>query len=110
VAVQKETYRQRRARLAPALQAAGFRIDRSEAGLYLWASRGEDAWDTVAAMAELGILMVPGTFYGEEKSRHVRIALTASDERIGAAVARLGTPSNKSADVLADVTVDPRAN
>jgi aspartate/methionine/tyrosine aminotransferase len=61
-------------------------------------------------MAELGILMVPGTFYGEEKSRHVRIALTASDERIGAAVARLGTPSNKSADVLADVTVDPRAN
>jgi succinyldiaminopimelate transaminase len=110
VAVQKETYRQRRARLAPALGAAGFRIDRSEAGLYLWASRGEDAWDTVAAMAELGILMVPGTFYGEEKSRHVRIALTASDERIGAAVARLGTLSNKSADVLADVTVDPRAN
>lgn len=110
VAVQKEAYRQRRARLAPALRAAGFRIDSSEAGLYLWASRGEDAWDTVAAMAELGILVVPGTFYGEENSRHVRIALTASDERIAAAVARLGTLSNKSADLLADVTVDPHAN
>jgi succinyldiaminopimelate transaminase len=110
VAVQKEVYRQRRARLAPALRAAGFRIDRSEAGLYLWASRGEDAWDTVAAIAELGILVVPGTFYGEENSRHVRIALTASDERIGVAVGRLGTLSNKKGDVLADVTVDPLAN
>ncbi|GAB3036740.1 succinyldiaminopimelate transaminase [Parafrigoribacterium mesophilum] len=110
VAAQKEIYRRRRALLAPALQAAGFRIDQSEAGLYLWATRGEDAWDTVAAMAELGILVVPGTFYGEENSRHVRVALTASDERIGVATRRLGTLANKSRDVLADVTVDPRAN
>ncbi|MEO6505061.1 MAG: succinyldiaminopimelate transaminase [Terrimesophilobacter sp.] len=110
VAVQKEVYRRRRAQLAPALQAAGFRIDSSEAGLYLWASRGEDAWATVAALAELGILVVPGTFYGEENSRHVRVALTASDERIEVAVARLVTLSNKTSDVLADVTVDPRAN
>lgn len=110
VAVQKEVYRRRRARLAPALLAAGFRIDSSEAGLYLWASRGEDAWETVSALAELGILVVPGTFYGEEDSRHVRVALTASDERIEEAALRLGTLSNKRGDVLADVTVDPRAN
>ncbi|MEO7007026.1 MAG: succinyldiaminopimelate transaminase [Terrimesophilobacter sp.] len=110
VAVQKEVYRRRRARLAPALGAAGFRIDSSEAGLYLWASRGEDAWKTVSALAEVGILVVPGTFYGEDNSRHVRVALTATDERIEAAVARLETLSNKTGDVLADVTVDPQAN
>lgn len=89
VAEQRELYRARRDRLKPALEAAGFRIDRSEAGLYLWASRGVDSWQTVAEMAELGILVVPGTFYGENPATHVRIALTATDAAIDAAVARL---------------------
>jgi succinyldiaminopimelate transaminase len=110
VAAQKQVYRRRRARLVPALEGAGFRIDRSDAGLYLWASRGQDAWTTVSEMAKLGILVVPGTFYGEKNARHVRVALTASDERIETAVRRLGTLSNEKGDVLADVTVDPRAN
>jgi aspartate/methionine/tyrosine aminotransferase len=32
----------------------------------------------------------PGSFYGPAGARHVRLALTASDERIAAAVDRLG--------------------
>lgn len=94
VRVQREVYRRRRELLRPAMEAAGFQIDASEAGLYLWASRGEDAWATVAALAELGLLVVPGTFYGEENSQHVRVSLTVSDERLGAALARLETLSN----------------
>ncbi|PZF61399.1 succinyldiaminopimelate transaminase [Curtobacterium sp. MCBD17_013] len=86
---QKARYAGRRDRLASALVAAGYRIDRSEAGLYLWATRGEDAWATVAALAELGILVAPGTFYGSAGGSHVRIALTSTDERIDAAVVRL---------------------
>ena len=89
VAEQKERYRARRARLAPALEAAGFRIDESAAGLYLWATKGEDSWATVAEFAELGILVVPGSFYGEQPPRHVRIALTAPDAAIADAAARL---------------------
>jgi aspartate/methionine/tyrosine aminotransferase len=73
----------------PALEGAGFRIDDSEGGLYLWATAGEDAWTSVGRLAELGILVVPGTFYGAEQSEHVRVALTASDDAIAAAVARL---------------------
>ena len=91
VAEQRERYRARRERLAPALRAAGFTIDESAGGLYLWATRGEDAWASVAALAELGILVAPGSFYGEEPARHVRVALTATDERIAAAVERLRT-------------------
>ena len=34
-----------------ALEGAGFRIDDSRAGLYLWATRGEDAWASVDALA-----------------------------------------------------------
>lgn len=89
VAAQREIYRARRDALAGALRASGFRIDRSEAGLYLWATRDEPALDTLAALAELGILAAPGTFYEGEGSRHVRLALTATDERIAQAVARL---------------------
>ena len=36
-----------------------------------------------------GILAAPGAFYGPAGESHVRLALTASDERIAAAVARL---------------------
>ena len=44
---------------------------------------------TVSALADVGILVAPGTFYGTTGSRHVRVALTATDERVAAAAARL---------------------
>jgi succinyldiaminopimelate transaminase len=89
VRAQKERYAARRALLKPAVEAYGFRVDRSEAGLYLWASRGEDAWTSVARLAELGILTGPGYFYGPDQAHHIRLSLTASDERIAAAAGRL---------------------
>ncbi|MBS2536706.1 succinyldiaminopimelate transaminase [Catenulispora sp. NF23] len=88
-AEQKERYRRRREVLRDALGRAGFRIDHSEAGLYLWSSRDEDCWTTVEWLSERGILVAPGDFYGEAGARHVRVALTASDERVAAAAARL---------------------
>jgi succinyldiaminopimelate transaminase len=89
VAEQRARYAARRAVLLPALRAAGFTVDHSEAGLYLWSTRGEDAWETIGWLAERGILAAPGTFYGPQGDRHVRIALTATDERIAAAAERL---------------------
>lgn len=89
VAEQKSRYARRRVVLGSAFAAGGFRVDHSEAGLYLWATRDEDAWTTVAELAELGILVAPGTFYGAAGGRHVRVALTATDERIDAAAQRL---------------------
>lgn len=89
VELQRERYRRRRELLKPAVEAAGFRIDRSEGGLYLWATRGEDAWQSLDALASLGILAGPGHFYGAHAPQHVRFSLTATDERIAAAAARL---------------------
>ena len=86
---QRERYLSRRGVLRSALEDAGFRIDHSEGALYLWASRDEPCRDTIDWLAELGILAAPGDFYGEDSSQHVRIALTASDERIAAAASRL---------------------
>ena len=89
VQAQKNLYRERRARLIPALQEFGLTISDSDAGLYLWASDGSPTWETVDRFAELGIVVGPGSFYGEAGNGFVRIALTGSDERIDAAVGRL---------------------
>jgi succinyldiaminopimelate transaminase len=89
VEAQRSRYGARRERLAGAVREAGARIDHSEAGLYLWITRDEDCWTTIDWLAGLGIVAAPGTFYGPAGSRHVRMALTATDERIDAAVARL---------------------
>ena len=89
--LQRERYARRRATLAPALRSAGFAIDHSDAGLYLWVTRGEPCRDSVTWLAERGILVAPGDFYGPRGAQHVRVALTATDERIAAAVDRLAT-------------------
>jgi succinyldiaminopimelate transaminase len=86
---QSARYNARRAKLAPALIAAGFRIDESAAGLYLWCTRSEDAWRSVDWLADLGILATPGSFYGELGASHIRIALTATDSHIAEASARI---------------------
>ncbi|MQY19849.1 succinyldiaminopimelate transaminase [Nocardia macrotermitis] len=86
---QRERYRARREILRKALQEAGFRIDHSSAGLYLWSTRGENGRTTLDWLAERGILAAPGDFYGPTGVDHVRIGLTATDERIAAAAERL---------------------
>lgn len=89
VAAQRERYRTRREALRPAVEGFGLRIDDSDAGLYLWASADEPCRVTLDRLAERGILAAPGEFYGPSGQQHVRIALTATDEHIAAAAARL---------------------
>lgn len=89
VLAQKERYRSRRALLLPALEAAGFRIDGSEAGLYLWATEGRDAWESMQRLAQRGILGGPGHFYGSHSASHVRLSLTAPDVAVAEAARRL---------------------
>ncbi len=89
VAEQRARYAARRSALRTALEANGFRIEHSEASLYLWATRDEPCWDTVEELSRRGVLVAPGDFYGPAGERFVRVAFTATDERIGEAVRRL---------------------
>jgi succinyldiaminopimelate transaminase len=89
VAEQHARYARRRLDLRAAFESAGFRVDHSEASLYLWMTRGQACWDTVGWLAERGILVAPGEFYGPAGREHVRAAFTATDERVAAAVRRL---------------------
>jgi len=89
VAEQRARYNARKDTLRPALISAGFTIEFSDSGLYLWCTRNEDAWASVAWLAERGILATPGSFYGEQGKNHIRIAMTATDAHISDAVQRL---------------------
>ena len=86
---QRARYNQRRKTLAPALESIGFKVEHSEAGLYIWCTRTEDSWKSVEALAQLGILVTPGIFYGSDGAQHVRIAMTATDDAIADAAARI---------------------
>jgi aspartate/methionine/tyrosine aminotransferase len=77
--------------LRTAFERAGWRVDGSEAGLYLWVTRDEDCWASLDSLARLGILAAPGEFYGPTGGKHVRVALTATDERIAAAASRIAS-------------------
>lgn len=75
--------------LRGALTQAGFDIRHSEAGLYVWASQEMDCWESVSRLATQGILVTPGAFYGDKGQKFVRVALTATDDAVNNAVARL---------------------
>jgi succinyldiaminopimelate transaminase len=86
---QKRRYARRRDVLLAAVRGAGFTVEHSEAGLYLWATRDEPGRATLSWLADRGILVAPGEFYGPRGADFVRMALTATDERIDAAATRL---------------------
>jgi succinyldiaminopimelate transaminase len=88
---QRGVYAARRSALREAFVSAGFAVDHSEAGLYLWLRHPEyDGWAAAEMLAgQCGILVTPGSVYGPAGDRHVRVALTATDERVAAAVKRL---------------------
>ena len=90
---QRSVYAVRRALLLEALTDAGLDVDPdTAAGLYLWVSdpaNPSDSWALVNRLAELGILVAPGDFYGTAAHGRVRMTLTATDERIQAAASRI---------------------
>ena len=89
VTKQRARYARRRQAMRAALEGAGFRIEGSQGGLYLWATRDEPGRASVAWLGERGILTAPGDFYGPTGNNFIRVAMTATDERIAAAVQRL---------------------
>jgi succinyldiaminopimelate transaminase len=89
VEMQRYRYARRRDVLIGGLRAAGFEIDHSQGGLYLWVSRDEECMKSVSWFADRGVLVAPGDFYGPGGSRHIRVALTASDDDVHRTVMRL---------------------
>ena len=89
---QRARYAARRARLRPALERRAGRSSTPRPACTCGRrTRTWTAGRSVQRLAEAGILVAPGEFYGPAGARHIRVALTATDERIDAAVARLAS-------------------
>jgi aspartate/methionine/tyrosine aminotransferase len=87
---QRDRYRGRLERLAPALSAwAGVDVPLPAGGFYLWFD-ARDGWAVTERLArEVGVLVSPGDFYGTEGVRYVRVAVVQPDDRIDLILRRL---------------------
>jgi len=87
----KEIYRKRRERLITALGKLSPEVFHSEATFYVWFKVGDDELDFIAKAIESGILLTPGSGFGESGRGWVRASVTASNEVIDHAVEALKT-------------------
>jgi aspartate/methionine/tyrosine aminotransferase len=95
----REVYRERRDRMAAALQAQGWSLPRPSMGLYLWLpvppqarARGLDAEAFCAALLEgTGICLTPGNGFGPSGEGWQRLALVHPIEELERGAARIGS-------------------
>lgn len=91
----RETFRQRRDFLAPALSALGFRITaQPEGAFYLYCDCSALTDDSSklarALLEEVGVAATPGIDFGENApEKHIRFAYTTDVDRLAEAVERL---------------------
>ncbi len=89
---QQTRYARRRATLLPVLETHGLVHDGGPSAFYLWLRTREgpsDGWGIVADLAEHGLLVAPGEFYGPAGARHARLALTLTDAQVELVAERL---------------------
>jgi len=85
-------YDERMAIVVEALEATGMKVVRPRATLYAWARvpQGEESTPFARALLmEEGVAVAPGPFFGPAGEGYVRIAVTASTERVQEAMDRL---------------------
>ena len=89
----RKAYEHRRDLLVRRFGEAGWVIRPSAATMFVWARIPDAFADSeqfaLSLLAECGIVVTPGTEFGAEGRRHVRIALVISDEQIEEAAQRL---------------------
>ena len=89
---QRGRYRERLEVFASIVEKAGAEVRLPGGGFYLWVrAPSGDGWEWASWWAEkAGVLVSPGSFYGEGGASHVRIAMVAPVERIELVAKRLG--------------------
>lgn len=93
VAATREAYRARRDCLCDGCTEIGWSIDRSPATMFVWARIPEGFSDSEAFVKELlrrtGVLVTPGSAFGESGEGYVRIALVKDVPEIQKAIGRI---------------------
>ncbi len=87
-------YQRRRDKLVEALRTIGLRVQPPKASLYVWAHVPDgftSAEFAARLIDDIGVVVTPGTGYGQVGEGYVRLSLTMPDER-----ARRGRAANRS--------------
>ena len=82
-------YRAKREALLPVLEAKGFRVAASRAGMYLWVEVEGGSEAFAERLLEHGVVVSPGPFFGPSGEGYVRFALVPSSEDCKRAAALL---------------------
>ena len=88
----RDLYRSRRDRAMPKLRKAGFDVTPCEATLYLWIQvpKGENGVSfSKKLLEEKGVVVGPGTSWGEEGEKFIRICLSTPDADFDEALDRI---------------------
>ena len=87
-------YKKRRELLVSGLEKLGYKVYKSDATFYVWAhvpKTGMTSKDfAVSLLNETGIIVTPGSGFGENGEGFVRFSLTISENRIKEALVRMG--------------------
>jgi succinyldiaminopimelate transaminase len=74
-------YRRKRETLLPALEERGLRLAGSEATFYLWLDVGGSSEEFARRLLRNGIVVAPGSFFGDAGEGYVRFALVPTQEQ-----------------------------
>jgi succinyldiaminopimelate transaminase len=80
-------YARKRATVLPALEERGLRLAGSEATFYLWLDVGGSSEEFARRLLAHGIVVAPGSFFGEAGEGYVRLALVPTQEQCERAAA-----------------------
>jgi LL-diaminopimelate aminotransferase len=90
----RDMYRRRRDAFVEGTRKLGWQVPSPKAGLYIWfpvPKAGMPSMAFAEKALEAGVIMLPGSGFGQAAEGFMRVALTVSEDRIVEAVKRLGT-------------------
>lgn len=87
-------YRKRRSLLVGGLEKLGYKIYKSDATFYVWAHVPKAGMNSkefaISLLNETGIIITPGSGFGEYGEGYIRFSLTINENRIKEALVRMG--------------------
>ena len=82
-------YAERRKVLVEGLQKLGFDVKMPKGTFYVWFNCGMSSFDFTKKMVDLGVIVTPGSGFGESADGYIRMTVTEPVERIKIALERM---------------------
>lgn len=85
-----DEFSERRKVLVEGLRELGFEVDMPKGTFYVWFNCGETSIDFTKKMIDKGVIVTPGTGFGENMEGYIRMAVTKPVDQIQEALRRMG--------------------